>query len=320
MPQDKKIIMLDASSLKTLACSLKFYRTVVQGYRHGASSIDMTYGTAFHMFISDMNTNGGNFAPAISKAVRYFEDTPSIAKKSKGWMTSQHLTKTCIDYWENYNGAGKKDVWKTVEVEGQHMSELKFATLPYYSDDTCDIILSGTIDDICKQDGGCYAIRDYKTTSSWDVDSYLSDYRLSNQLIFYVFVLYWYAKQYPDSIYAKIIAQGRVAAFIDGIFLKSGATVSVSGSTQFRRSEMFFFSEKDLLAFKALIDNIAIPRIVAMLKSPPLKEGILNGFCTSQVYGRCGFFGACSSPDDIAAEHILRNEFIQKDYNPLKFN
>jgi len=318
MQQEKLIILLDASALKHLACPLKFYRTLLMGYRKQVNSVDIVYGQAFHLFVQTMVNTNGSYPEAIKKAVDLFNNTPYTEKATKKWMTPHHLTKTCMDYWEHYNGT-RKDEWQTLRVEGKALTELKFATLPYYEDERVSIILAGTIDDICKREGGCYAIRDYKTTSSWNADEYLRDYILSPQLIFYVFVLYWYAKTYPDSIYSQITREGRVAAFIDGIFLKSGATSATSAQTKFQRSEMFFFTDRDLKYFGEMLDNVVVPKILAMLDREPYPEGRLNGACNI-VYGHCDYFNACAAPDRQATEAIIRNEFITKPYNPLQFD
>lgn len=263
---------------------------------------------AFHVFVAEMNKTGGAYAPSMKLALEYFRQAKYVMKKSKEWMTAQHLTKCCMDYWEHYNGT-KKDEWQTVRQADQSLLELKFST-PFFSNEQVEILLCGTIDDICKRYNGCYAVRDYKTTSVWDKDNYLAHYSLDPQLIFYVYNLYEYAKLYPDSVFAQVCSKGRVAAFIDGIFLKSEEIT-------FQRSEMFFFTERQLTEFRAMLLDLVVPKILRVVSTTPLmKEGIVNGTCHN-VFGACKYASACNAPDEIAAGHILRNNFLQKQYDPL---
>lgn len=328
----KFILMLDASALKLLPCAQKFYNTVLLGYRSAVNSNDIEYGSAFHLFVKIMVDSNGDYSKAIPAATEYFKKVKKIVKPKKEWMTEQHLVTTCMNYWENYNRP-QKDVWQTVRHNGKALTELKFATLPYYTDDRpftlagvqysgIEILLTGTIDDICKREGGCYALRDYKTTSVWDIDSYLQGYQSSAQLKFYAFVTYWYARQYPQSTYpespyAEILAKGRIGAFIDGVFLKSGK--SASEQTSFKRSNIFVFSENELAYFKKGIDEVAIPKILAMLHGRPYEEGLLSDTCKI-VYGECEFFHSCTAMNSEMKQQLLDTRFIKKSYNPLQFS
>lgn len=312
MEHKKTIVLLNASALKDIHCELKFARTVMEGYATKVSSVDIEYGSAFHLFVAEMNKTGGQYAPSMKAALEYFRQAKYTIKAKKDWMTAQHLTKTCMDYWEYYNKDGKKDEWQSIKTEqGEALVEMKFS-IPFFVNDEVEILLCGTIDDICKRNNGCYAIRDYKTTSVWNKTSYLASYRLNPQLIFYIFVLYEYAHLYPDSIFTKICTdKGRVAAFIDGIFLKSAEVT-------FDRSEMFFFTEKELSQFRKMLTELVVPKILRIVRQQGqlYPEGIVNGTCHN-VFGACKYSLACVSPDSVCAGHILHNNFIKKPYNPL---
>lgn len=338
MTSSKTIIKLDASALKESSCLLRTFYTIHKGYRQAINTIDVQYGLAFHAFVARMKLGNGDFSAAIREAKELFAK-PSIMKTKKVYMTEQHLLKTCMDYWTQ---VAMVDEWKTViheiqilntpenpEVIGSKLEplvELKFA-LPYYQDDEVEVMLCGTIDDICRKgDNGIYAIRDYKTTSSWNIREYMEGYRLSPQLIFYVFIMQLYAKHYPDSIVAKIVgASGmQLGAMIEGIFLKGEAK-----SPEFVKSEIFYYKAQQMEEFKFILD-CKIKEIVEMIWSlkesesmngtyTPPRYGMLNGSCTT-IYGQCKFADACSANDSRAREHVLNNNFIVKAFNPLTYN
>ncbi len=356
----KHIVVLDASAVRTSSCMLRIWHTVINGYRQKVMPNDVEYGSAFHLFVSEMKRNEGNMHLAMKEASSYWRNTPMFIKPKKTYLNETHLQMTCMQYWEyvgqndpkdtlitengscyKCKGTGKVkkplniDASKPSESEiaincdelqtdkmdctrcngtGVHaepLVELKFC-LKYKETDTVIILLAGTIDDICKWNEA-YIIRDYKTTSVWDHDEYFRSYELSCQLMFYRFILNLYGQQYPDSVLATI-AKGRVGAMIRGVFIKSGKDVPT-----FKDSQVFIYKDREMTEFKTLLDTL-INRIIQMLdnKATPLREGMLNGACET-VYGKCGFFSSCSAIDEIAGQHYLRHNFLQKPYDPLSF-
>lgn len=287
------------------------HRIAIDGYTDAVSNVDIEYGSAFHEFIATYRKYDEplNLPYGLKAAQEYFTTTPHKVKDSKKWMTTEHLVGTCM----GYNNTYIKDSLHTLkDREGNAMVELKFA-VPYYADDKYDIILCGTIDDICRVNhNGMYLIRDYKTTSVWNKASYLDAYRLSPQLAFYLYVLKRYAMLYPSSIFAEIVSNNHIGTLIDGIFL-------TQKESTFQRSSVFTFSDTYLKNFEFLIDQ-KIKQLLDVLNgvSPLLSEGTLNGSC-EEVFGHCSFFAACSSPDEISEELILKHNFIQKEYNPLNY-
>lgn len=304
----KQIIRVDASALRESACMLRFYRTVVQGYRVPINSNDMEFGSAFHVFVAEMKRTKGNIGLAIQATQKRWR-VPMEVKYKKKYMDETFLLTTCMNFWEQF---GSKDEFVTLEHDGKPMVEVKFSW-PYYVDDTLEILICGTADDICKHKRGTYAIRDYKTTSSWDQQEYLYGYKLSPQLLTYRLILRYYAKRYPDSIW-NVIERSGCCVFIDGIFI-NGKDKPV----EFIRSEVEAIAEDKLAEYEKLLAR-KVAELVDVVKSNviPVREGLLNGACHT-VYGHCKFFDACAAPDNIAAEHVLRRNFIQKTYDPLTF-
>ncbi len=351
----KHIVVLDASAVRTSACMLRIWHTVINGYRQKVMPNDVEYGSAFHLFVSEMKRQDGNMHVAMKEARNYWKNTPMFIKPKKLYLNEAHLQMTCMQYWEyvggvdtketlitengscyKCKGTGKRMIYTIAPTTGsfegttapvveeancircngtgvhaEPLVELKFC-LKYKETDTVIILLAGTIDDICKWNEA-YIIRDYKTTSVWDHEEYFRSYELSCQLMFYRFILKLYGEQYPDSVLAQI-SKGRVLGMIRGVFIKSGKDVPT-----FKDSQCFPFKDRDMKDFVELLDGL-IARIIHMLdtKTEPKREGMLNGSCET-VYGKCSFFNSCSAIDEVAGQHYLKNNFLQKPYDPLSF-
>jgi hypothetical protein len=307
MTPPKLILKVNASALKESACMRRLYWIVVSGYKEKLNKNDVEYGSAFHEFVKSMKENPGRYDLAVAAATKRF-DVPMEIKPEKVYMNSTHLLQTCMSFWENWV---TKDQFETVkDAQGKPLVELKFS-YPYYSDDQVEVQLCGTIDDICKHKHGTYALRDYKTTSVYKTDEYLSAYALSSQLMFYRMVLDYYSRTYPTSLFAEINKKD-VACMIDAVFLRGK-----SAPVEFKRSEVFIFNRTQMDEFEHLVYK-KVMELVAIVKENklPVREGMLNGACQT-VYGHCKFFGACKQPDDVSAQHMLTRFFKQEPYDPL---
>lgn len=305
----KLILRIDASALKESSCLRRFYWNCVSGYRSRLNTNDVEFGSAFHEFVKVMKENPDRYDMATKAAIDRYS-VPMTMKAQKAYMTNTYLTQVCMSFWQKWV---EQDLFETVKDEsGKPIVEAKFS-YPYYADNDVEVLLCGTIDDICKHRHGTYAIRDYKTTSSGKKDEYLAGYNLSPQLLFYRLVLGYYARTYPDSLFAKL-AQQDVACFIDAIFLQGAAKPA-----EFKRSEVFVFKKAQLDEFETLVQS-RILDLVKWVKANvlPSREGMLNGACQT-VYGPCKYFAACIQSDDVGRQHVLNKYFIQQEYNPLKF-
>ena len=306
------IVKVDASALKESSCMRRFYWNVYSGYTSKLQTNDVEFGSSFHEFVKVMRHNPGRFDLATQAALKRFS-VPMEVKPEKSYLTPEYLLRVCLDFWQNYI---EKDQFETVVDNGTPLVELGFC-YPYYTSDDIEVQLCGTIDDICKHKHGTYALRDYKTTSVYKADAYLDGYRLSPQLMFYRMVLGYYAKTYPESIFAKI-AKLDVACFIDAVFLK--------GKTQpaeFKRSEVFMFSADQMGEFELLVNKKVLALVDALRASIasgeiPIREGMINGACQT-VYGHCKYFNVCKQLNMIHGQHMLNRYFIQRTYNPLAF-
>jgi len=347
----KIIINLNASALKESACRLRLFRLVHQGWTGtgGLSNNDIEYGSAFHLFMSEMKRTSGNYAHSLQAAeVRYSGEMR--VKPAKKYLTTSHLMRTCMDYWEQWVMKDEFVTLRQPECEceecggsgqitpkqlGESADDIKPSLLcpycsgtgrtrkplvevkfsyPYYCDDQFEVNLCGTIDDIAKHRAGCFALRDYKTTSVTAQEDYLHGYVLNPQLRFYGFYARLMARAYPESIWAEIARCG-IHACIEGVFING------ADKREFKRSEVFPMRDADLDVFGRMLDKrIAnlIEDIRESLKGQRiLPDGIISNSCTG-IFGGCKFFNVCSAPDVETGDMLLEKYFVQKPYNPLE--
>lgn len=306
----KRIIRINASALKKSACMLHYHYMAIDGYRKPINDVAIEFGSAIHVFTRTMFETEGNIGLAMHAAKDYFEKTPQELNPKKKYLTSTHLFKILPALWTWYQDQGDFDVLMT--LDNKPAVEITFSN-KYYEDDNFIVYLEGTLDMLGKFKGqyGSYAIGDWKSTSSWDWVEYLNSYRLSTQLMYYLFNLKLHAKETPDSMLAEI-ASKPVGMFVNAIFLNGEA------KTGFERSEIFYPSEFDLAEFERMLKEFITDLIYYLTMSiiPP-RQGLLNGACYG-TFGKCQFYNVCAQPDDIARAHILRNNYIQTEYLPLK--
>ena len=169
-------------------------------------------------------------------------------------------------------------------------------------------------------------IIDWKTTSSYDHEDYFLTYELSPQLKTYYYALQYYMREYPETPLGRILQdnKGKWGAYIFGVFLSSTKEV------EFKRSRLFWFPEKTMIQYEFFLSKLVgeIRGHYRMAKDDPsylpFAEGSFNGSCTSERGAKCQFFKACAASeqqggDDTLTWHVLRNNFIKREYNPLSF-
>jgi hypothetical protein len=320
----KHVFIIDASALDKATCIRNLFWTVVQGYREPVPPQDLVYGSAFHKFAELLDKTDGNIAIALKAAKRIYRPEHYKAKEKKAYMTPEHLTNTCMEYflkcWQPVKEGKSADSFRVFKVNKQPLVEMKFC-IPFYSCSMFEILLAGTIDKLGQfGDSGVCAIGDYKTSSSWNHNDYFTPYKTSQQFRVYSLVIKLLADKYPQSIYAHMLRH-RLSYFIEAIFVSAK-------ETQIQRSTVFHVKPADLEVFhnmlKSLVDKLAFWIHKWLIEGCPQNtlwlppEGTLNGSC-KQPYGHCPFIHACGSPDSIGTLSILRNCFKQKPYNPLEW-
>ena len=302
----KKIIHLNASSLKSdSACWRRWWLTVIEGYRKDGVNNDTEFGTSFHKYRSTLALTGDPLQAHAAAKQSWLRANPTI-KRDKQYITLPYMLKACLQYDARY----ARDEFVTLDHNGKKLVELKFC-IPYYVDDHVEILLEGTIDDLCKNRRGCYAIRDYKCTASGDPDEFMRSYELSTQLMFYYHAVKWYAKTYPNSIFAEF-GSTNFACFIDGVFMRGK-----DKPVEFERSDMIFFKPERIAEFERLLQETC-KRISQLVQcgTRPDRYGIINGYCFGHF--KCPFFNVCAAPDERVEQFLLDRDYVQKPYEPLK--
>lgn len=326
-------------------------------YRSPVNSVNLNYGIAIHKFLDVMYKTGGHYPTAKDAAIGWFNNTPHIPIIKKPWMSDpKHLLTTMYMVWTEFvekdgtfellqlpgkcfwckgMGVGMIETG-VVSAEGiketlpapcgkcfghgtdehQPATEVTFS-IPYYEDEFLSMNLCGTIDKVGKFTGGVYDIDDWKTTGHrsekpQERKEYFGQYELSRQLRMYTLACKIMARRHPESIMGQVGAT-RMGASITAIFLKPNAN-----ETMVERSDVFSYSDQQIEEFEETLQSF-IKRLSMFIGSSYFpKEGILNGSCEGK-WGRCDFWYACKSPDNIA-QVLLNRDFKRVPFNPLAYN
>ena len=317
---EKQVYRISSTALGNSACMLHFDRQVRLGYKVPLMDAKMVYGVAFHKFMEGMYTHADMVR--VRKATRAAFDIPKDEdKKSQHYNDFNHLWSVCLTTWEDW--ALKDPTFEVVAIDGVPLVEQTFE-LEYYEDDYIKVYLCGTLDTIGKIQGGCYAIRDWKTTSTWDAKSYMHKYDMSRQLRFYRLALRIMHERDPESVLGKIGGQV-VGAFIDGVFVKANMN-----EVTWARSSCYQYSEKSIQLFRNELDefiqNLSIKYDQAYCHAHGeevsvefTKQGLVNGACEGKYGKLCPFFNVCAAPEQ-HSEMLLKRDFIQVPFNPADYN
>ncbi len=298
---------IDASSLSESGCILRWKNVVIDGFREKISGASLVYGSAFHKFQETMIRTHGDVHKAKVAMSEVF-NRPKQQSKTSWLLDERHLFSTCYTYWEDV--VLKDSQFDLLLLPNDEPAVEQTFSFRYYEDDHIIVNLCGTIDRIGKVKNGCYVIRDYKTTSKYNVREYLNEYRMSKQLRFYRLALRIMAQRYPESVLGQIGATN-VGARIDGVFLKARPTDNV-----YESSDVFLFSDESINEFESLLQVYIGKLSEAVAKNHFPREGIINGSCQSQY--KCKFWNVCQAPAEIRPV-MLERDFNKVVYNPLKF-
>lgn len=307
----KKIIYISQSALASSGCIEKFYKTVVEGYKEPAFSANIVYGIAVAKYIDTMYKTKGNGIQAIRDAMVSFR-VPKVSQEKKPWLSDErHFNNLCGTLWAGY--IENEPNFEILEFNGVPATEFTF-DIPIWEDEQFEIHLAGTMDKLGQFKGGCFAVGDNKTTSSWDKRGYLKQYEMSKQLLLYTLACKLEARDHPESVMGRIGSQ-KMGAFIDAIFIKEQAS-----DVEMLRSEVFQYTDKQVWDFHGSVITFIETRLVpALYNGHGYKEGLLTGTCQGNYGFVCPFWNVCKSSQAIA-DLLLRRDFVQKTFDPLHYN
>jgi len=334
----KTIVKVDASALKESACEWKYNAIVIQGWREKFTWNDTIYGTSVHKYLSRMEESGGLFDEAVRAAIKVWRGANFKIRPKKEHLTENHLINTCFDYWQHLQTKQSEfsliqnptaNCWRcggegVIHAEDdaniqcavcdgkgkreQSVVEVKFS-IPWEIQEEYESYIEGTIDRVGKINNGCYCVRDYKTTSSWDAQKFLKGFKSSPQLKLYLWAVRMEAAR-DGSALSQLRGQ-KIGAAIDGVFLKS------KSETLFDSSEVFFFSLKQEIEFE---DMLAVKmqeiKEYALRETPPAMNGKIEGLCHNLF--SCKFHDVCHALDEKVGNFVLLSNFDQRPYEPLK--
>jgi hypothetical protein len=302
-------INLSSTALSWSACMRNLKLHVIDGYKPESVDAKIIYGVALHKYFDTMYKTQGHIPTARAKAIESFNVPKDIDKRSQHMADQNHMLTTAFNYFETVLRPDKE--FELIDFNGTPASEFTFKIL-IYEDSFVRIWLCGTIDGIGKIAGGVYAVRDFKSTQSWSPNEYFSTYEMSCQLRVYLMVIKLMSIIEPNSILGQI-GKTKMGAFIDGLFIKPAAS-----DNQYKRSELFQFSDKELSDFRFNLDNLC-KRISFHVKEQYYpKEGLINGSCQGK-WGKCHFWVVCKVEDEVG-NVLLKRDFKQKLFDPLHYS
>lgn len=328
---EKLTIMLDASALKGATCINYLFNTVVIGYREKGSNNDTEWGSAFHKFRYIFRDKGLEAFPiACITATKYFKEKEMYVKPTKKFLTDVFLQQAMLSYATRY----KNDPFEVVRVPKDSLPNdmqkestensvplleqyCQFA-FPVYIDDSVEILIAGTIDEINKhRTGNMYSFCDCKTSGTWKRQYFFRSFEVNPQLILYRWVIQQYGINFPNSIFGKML-QYDISCFIDGVFYDNKEVT-------LQRSDVWIIGDNTLKEFEMLLKQ-QIDKLVywchEFIKNPSVaipREGIINGACNTN-FKECIFLPGCINANNRETYRlILDNNLIKKHYNPLEF-
>ena len=306
----KLIFKLSSTALGYASCSKRLTLHTVQGYREPLMPARVVYGIAVHKFIDSMYKSGGNAGLSASRAKKAFE-LPKVDVAQSPWLSeSKHMMTTCLNVWTDF--IQEDSTFEVLQVGGVPLTEQTFE-IPFYEDESIIVYLAGTLDKIGQFKGGCFAIGDWKTTSSWDNKGYFTQFEMSRQLRFYMLAIKLAGEQAPDSVLGKMASQ-KMGVFIDGIFLKQNpneGSVTRSAVWQYTLKELEDY-EYDL---RELCNDLSYRVRHGILMH---KYGLVNGSCEGR-WGRCAFWNVCKSNEEVG-NLLLKRDFNVVPWNPSDYN
>lgn len=340
-------INLDSSSLSAASCIRDYKYTTIgdilspaEGAYVSVPDSVMVYGVAVHKFIDTMYKTG-EIGLARKASLAAF-NMHKISDDKKLWLDDpKHLFVTCSDVWMDFIQEDnvfdvlsvQQKCWSCTERHGKirplneqfvcskcngigliegPATEITFR-IHLYEDDTIIVYLCGTIDRIGKFRNGPFAIRDWKSTTFWMEDEFLSEFELSRQLRVYTLACKLMSELEPQSILGKIGATN-MGAMIDAIFVKKEPN-----ENKYISSSIMQFGVKDMNEFREQLHRFCSKLSIHIQHNDFPREGILNGTCVKR-FGKCRFFNVCKASNEIIATNLLKRDFKRKIYDPLNFN
>lgn len=326
----KPTFYINSSALSQKStCNLRLRYTICDGYVPYGKDIgdynDVHYGTCWHLYRQVLAATGGNHYKALVEAMGCWhkKEAQLISRgKHKNYITKDFLGGTILNFSNQYKMSADNPSWWNsvgnfsyfIRKDGSAFTEQKIQ-FPYYSCDSFDLILVGTIDALGFINDS-FVLLDDKTTSSYDIDDFFAKYKSSNQMMLYTWMIRKLSEMYPESELGQIFTDyPNFSTSIFGVFHSAK-------EVQFKRSPLITFNHRQMESFEAaLVIKLAeIQELCHNFVNHPTykhREGFINGMCLP--YGSpCPYVAACTSESEEDEEATLKAMFQQKPYNPTQ--
>jgi hypothetical protein len=286
IPPGAKVIYLDASSLKYLACEQRYAYSTIAGLRHTNPSDVLDCGSAIHKF-AELYATGVEYVDALSQAISAY---PRADK--------QAMIKVC---------AGRESIRipPALMLNGKHAVEFYFE-VPWRAT-VIDgvvyaIVICGTIDHLAL-DGQTIRIIDYKSTRKWKVEDIEKKYAYEVQLRFYPWVLKKFgAALLPIELY-NIAYAGRMTAQV--------CAVQVSGNNpRWILLSPQSLTEHQYQVFDFEMESV-LQQIVELRIRDPKRNGLLSNLCEW-----CDYAPLCHAQSESVKDIVQSESFAVKEYKP----
>ena len=263
-----------------------------------SSEYKMAYGSAFHTFAekyygSDQLTN-----ECIDAAMTQYEPHAFNVPASDNVRTMGALEATCVTYAKHH----RRDEFKPIELDGKPAVEVKFIW-PLRQHPLFELVTSGTLDMIARDQHGIECIVDHKTTSSRQPDAFINGYYKDIQAMLYVVME------------RRITKRNHYLPFIvNGVFLRKGGADFKRGVVQ--------FIDDELIAFERWFER-RVDEIYNMLVDYVTMGGLAREERSQckQFFGTCKFWDLCRvGSDSDLARSLSETKYERVPYNPTEWH
>jgi len=207
--QGRKIVYLTPSILKDIKCLRFFYLSSLLGLRRKGAELrnyKAAYGNAFGMFCDDFHS-GLSHDDSTIRAKAYYEKFDEEITDEKEWRTLTHLIRTMRKYSQEVT----PETFTPLKIGEDFATQLTI-DIPITVGNGYVYRLAGTIDKFCKYATYPQVIVDDKTTGSYNIKLFFEQYKLSLQMLTYIFLGTKFLKGEDSTDWLPFV--------INGIFVK----------------------------------------------------------------------------------------------------
>ena len=315
----KHTIYLDPSALKKTACTRQYWLACQEGMipKGSQDKASTFFGTCLHNY-AEVWANTGEPDASISTVKMWNEKAEKLSyttgRSSNEYLVAGKLVESMLIVREFLEADKEMEILPDPNGQnGKKMTEYKFA-IPLFSDENVNVIVCGTIDKLCRQKRGLYMVGDYKFSRKWgDPYAFLRAYKLDPQPRTYLWAVRWYARQFPNSIFAAMVNHGPLGFFIDGGFHSKNDPI------QMQRSDVMIESDEEIEEFDHMLMQAAsnlVANYYFYKDKMPARDGIVKGICKT-IYGDCEYAPICKQNSHTGQLAVLNQKYEHRAWEPL---